>query len=151
MSRFASYEFFNADAIANKMKCVWRWLKIISKDIIRYYTVQAIQWYLSPWNCYTLISVLYLFTRSIWVTEICKLHGVHINSWCICVTQCIYCNYGDVGFKTLHILMQEICLIEIWSLRYMYASWSILPWLCNTWFSEKTYKKWSERNKNRTF
>ena len=49
-------------------------------------------WYCSLRNCYRGISVLYIFTKNLWVARIWKLHQFHINS------RVYYCN-SNMGFK----------------------------------------------------
>ena len=58
--------------ITNSIKCVWYWLSTgIQWKLL---------WYCSPRNCYRRISVLYVFTKGLWVTHIQKLHQFLINS-----------------------------------------------------------------------
>ena len=66
---------FNAVRTTNCIKCVWYWLLEYS-----YYSSTA------PRNCHRGISVLYLFTKSLWVVHIWKLHQFHINNklYCCC-------------------------------------------------------------------
>ena len=75
---------FNAVRITNSIKCVWYWLSTgIQWKLL---------WYCSPRNCYRGISVLHIFTKSLWVAHIWKLHQFHINS------RVYYCN-SNMGFK----------------------------------------------------
>ena len=63
---------FNAVRITNTIKYVWYWLSTgIQWKLL---------WYCSPRNCYRRISVLYVFTKGLWVTHIRKLHQFLINS-----------------------------------------------------------------------
>ena len=75
---------FNAVRITNSIKCVWYWLSTgIQWKLL---------WYCSLRNFYRGISVLYIFTKSLWVAYIWKLHQFHINS------RVYYCN-SNLGFK----------------------------------------------------
>ena len=49
-------------------------------------------WYCSPRNCYRRISVMYIFTKSLWAAHILKLHQFCINSR-------VYYGNSNTGFK----------------------------------------------------
>lgn len=82
---------FNAGGIANKVKCVWGWLSA------------RLFWHCASRNNNRRISVLYLFTKSLWITHMWRLHHIYY-----CYTYFIltvrftgvatYCT-GNMGFK----------------------------------------------------
>ena len=83
-SALFNFVMINAVRITNSIKCVWYWLSTgIQWKLL---------WYCSPRNCYRGVSVLYIFTKSLWVAHIWKLHQFHINS------RVYYCN-SNMGFK----------------------------------------------------
>ena len=59
---FSQVGMFNVVRITNSIKCVWYWLSTgIQWKLL---------WFCSPRNCYRRISVLYVFTKGLWVTHI---------------------------------------------------------------------------------